>query len=251
LDDQGTIVVAAAAVDGSSTLMVTAHDGERVRAAVGGTDAATGITVLTASGIRGTPVDAAAADASAGEAVAVLSAGSTATASVRSVDVRTTVGGTVLHDAVQLDRAVPDDAIGAAVVDGDGTLLGIVLASSGDQGLAVVVPADDAIAAARGLRDDGEVRRAWLGVRAVDLSPEAAKLMAVDGGAQLTMVQAGSPAAAAGLRKGDVVTGVDDQPVGDASDLVVQLRHHRPGDDVAVHWQRGVETGQTEVELGG
>lgn len=251
VDDHGTIVVATPVVQGATTVMVTTHDGDRVRAVIGGADAATGITVVTVSSSSGEGIGTDAVDAEAGERVAVIGSGSVSSAAVHAVDVRTSVDPLVLHDAVQLDRPVPDAVTGGVVVDGDGALIGIVLDGSGAQDLAVVVPADDALAAARGLRDEGEVRRAWLGVRAIDLGADAADLMQVHGGAQLTMVQAGSPATSAGLRKGDVITAVDDQPIGDASDLVVALRHHQPGQEVTIHWQRGKESGQTDVTLGG
>ncbi|HWJ97902.1 MAG TPA: S1C family serine protease [Acidimicrobiales bacterium] len=261
LDDDGTIAVATPVVAGATTVMVTDHDGDRVRAKTIGADAATGITVLIVTGEGGTPVAARSTDAKAGQAVAVIGAASVSsdgttqqrvvTASVSAIGQRTTVKPIVLHDAVQLDRAVPDDATGGIVVDADGRLVGIVLDGSGAEDLAVVVPADDAMAAARGLRDDGAVRRAWLGVRAVDLSPAAAELMSVKGGAQLTMVQDGSPAAAAGLHQGDVITSVDGDPIGDASDLVVALRQWKPGEQVDVEWRRGAEDGHAAITLGG
>jgi len=51
-------------------------------------------------------------------------------------------------------------------------------------------------------------------------------------GAQVVGVPAGSPAAAAGLQKGDVVTGVDGQPVTDGISLIVAIRSHQPGETV-------------------
>ena len=261
LDDAGTIAVATPVVDGATTVMVTDHHGARLSADLAGTDAATGVTVIVVDGRVGTPVAASPAAARAGQPVAVISAtaasssGATqqrvVTASVSAIGVRTTVDPLVLHDAVQLDRAVPADATGGVVVDAKGRLLGIVVAGSGNEDLAVAVPAADAMDAAEGLRDDGEVRRAWLGVRAVDLAPSAAALLSVKGGALLTSVQSGSPAAASGLRKGDVITALDDEPVGDASDLVVALRRWHPGETVQVSWHRGAESGQTEITLGG
>lgn len=261
LDDDGTIAVATPVVDGARTVMVTDHDGRRLAARTGGADGATGITILVVDSSAGSPVSADTVDARAGQPVAVIGAtsassdGSTqqrvVTASISAVDVRTTVSPIVLHDAVQLDRSVPDDATGGLVVNADGELVGVVLDGSGSEDLAVVVPADDAIEAARNLRDEGAVRRAWLGVRAVDITPAAAAMLDVKGGAKLTSVQDGSPASAAGLRKGDVITQIDDHPIGDASDLVVALRHWKPGETVDITWRRGTEQGHTPVTLGG
>jgi len=261
LDGQGTIAVATPVVEGAASVMVTDQDGDRVPATTGGTDPATGITILTVKSTGGSITPTRSVEAAAGQPVAVIGAPSVSaagkteqrvvTASVSTIGLRTTVEPIVLHDAVQLDRAVPQDATGGIVVDADGRLVGIVLSGSGAENLAVVVPADDAVAAAKGLRDHGEVRRAWLGVRAIDLAPSAAALLDVKGGAELTAVEAGSPAAAAGLRKGDVITGVDGQPVGDASDLVVALRAWQPGERVVVTWHRGVTASDAEVVLGG
>jgi putative serine protease PepD len=261
LDREGTIAVATPLVHGAGSVMVTDQQGDRVRALPGPSDPATGITILTVASTGGAVLPTATAEASAGEPVAVVGAASVApdgtteqrvvTASVSAVGLRSAVDPIVLHDAVQLDRAVPADSIGGLVVDAQGKLVGIVLGGSGSEDLAVVVPADEALAAATSLRDDGEVRRPWLGVRATDLTPSAAAMMDVKGGAQLTAVQAGSPAAASGLRKGDVITGVDGRPISDASDLVVALRAWDPGEQVVVEWHRGTESGTTEVVLGG
>ena len=260
-DDQGTIAVATSVVDGAGAVMVTAPGGTRVRATTVGTDPATGMTILTAGSDGGSGIAAAPVEVEAGDPVVVISATSISpegspeqrvvTAAVSAVGLRSTTGPIVRHNAVQLDRPVPDDALGGVVVDADGNLVGIVLAGTGTDGLAVVIPATDALAAARGLRDDGEVRRAWLGVRAIDLSPAAAELLSVKGGALLTEVESGSPAVRAGLRPGDVITAVDGQPIGDASDLVVALRAWQPGERVEVEWRRGLEDSRTDVILGG
>ncbi|MFN8019638.1 MAG: PDZ domain-containing protein [Acidimicrobiales bacterium] len=162
----------------------------------------------------------------------------TVTAAIGTVGDRATVPPLVLHDALLLDRAVPDGAVGAVVVDGHGHVVGVVVAAADADGLAVVAPADTAMAAARDLRGDGAVRRAWLGVRAVDLSPAQARLLDVAGGARLTQVTPGSPAATAGLRPDDVITEVDGHATLDASALVTALRRWQPGERVEVTWRR-------------
>ncbi len=107
------------------------------------------------------------------------------------------------------------------------------------------------MAAAKELRDHGEVRRAWLGVRAVDLDPVRATLLDLRRGALLTEVDGDSPAGIAGLEVGDVITAIDDQPIDDASDLVNDLSRHRPGDDTSISLQRGPDRKTMQVRLGG
>ena len=261
IDGQGNLAVSSSLVDGADDVAVTGSDGTRFAAIVVGSDPATGIATVRIDDEGGTPLDAASIAPEAGEPIAVIGAaavsadGSTqqrvVTASVSAVGVRTTVGELVLHDAFQLDRAAPDEAAGGLVVDARGHIVGIVLDGSGTEELAIAVPAKEALAAARGMRDDGAVRRAWLGVRAVDLSPRGAQMLEVPGGALLNEVEAGSPAATAGMAAGDVVTSVDGHAIGDASDLVVALRTWTPGERVTVTWHRGVDTKTAEVTLGG
>ena len=112
-------------------------------------------------------------------------------------------------------------------------------------------PAEALVEVATDLRDHGVVRRAWLGVRAVDLDPAAATVLAVAGGARITRVSPDSPAADAGLEVDDVVVAVGDLEVDDASDLVVALRAHEPGDQVSVQYRRGATSASCTAVLAG
>jgi putative serine protease PepD len=78
---------------------------------------------------------------------------------------------------------------------------------------------------------------AWLGAGVAD----------GDGGALLAEVVPGGPAEKAGLQAGDVVTGVDGQPVSSAEELVNALAAHQPGDTVTLQLADG---SSVEVELG-
>jgi S1-C subfamily serine protease len=260
--DGGTVLVAAPLVQGASMISTTGEDRRRSAARLLASDPMTSVAVLEraegspATSVRGPR----GADARAGQAVAVVGARSTSgglpdqravPTNVSATGVRTMVGGEVLHDAIELVRALPDDALGAAVVDAQGDLVGIVVATTGEDGLAVAVPADAALAVAADLVDDGEVRRAWLGVEATDLDPAAAALLELPGGAVLTQVDPASPAASAGLAAGDVIIGVGPAEVVDASDLVTAIRSGRPGERLQVRWQRGADEATAEVVLGG
>jgi membrane-associated protease RseP (regulator of RpoE activity) len=73
---------------------------------------------------------------------------------------------------------------------------------------------------------------------------------ASNGGAEITAVRAGSPAATAGLKQGDVVTKVGDTAVTNAEDLMNAIRSHKPGDDVTITYTRDGNSATATVHLG-
>lgn len=262
VDDRGTLAVAAPTVAGASGIVVVGDDQTSLTARLVGTDSATGVSALVVDRTAGTPVTLATTTLRAGGPAAVVGATGTdagedngdatvAVVVVRSVSLRATVGDNVVHDAIQLDRSVPTDAHGGALVDVDGGLLGMVVGNSSERSLGAVAPGAAVMTSATDLRDHGKVNRAWLGVRAVDLDPDDADLLGVPGGARLVEITDGSPADAAGLQAGDVVVSIDEHTVDDASDLVKQLATYQPGDRAVVHVRRGTADLDLPVDLGG
>lgn len=262
IDDRGTLATAAPLVIGADELLVIGQDGASRTVRLAGVDDATGVAALVADRTDGIPVTLSETSPKTGGQAAVVGANGAdagedngdatmAGVIIRSRSLRATIEGLVIHDALQLDREVPADALGGGLVDDDGDLLGMVVGNSRERGLGAVVPSDAVVASAADLRDQGKVRRAWLGVRAVDLDPARASIMAVTGGAALTEVTPGSPAAVAGLVDGDVVTTVDDRPIDDASDLVNILAERQPGDSAEVGFRRGGEAHEVTITLEG
>jgi putative serine protease PepD len=74
--------------------------------------------------------------------------------------------------------------------------------------------------------------------------------MQFEGGARVSEVTAGSPAARAGLRTGDVITKINSQVVDTAEALIVAIRTHRPGENVRLDYERGGRPRQVTVTLG-
>lgn len=263
LADGRQLVVATPLVEGAGYVAVSIGGRRRVAASTVGEDAATGTTLLAVADgdVAPAPGTLLASTPRAGQAVAVIGARTTSAtgddqqrvvpASVSTAGARASIGDTVLHDAIELDRRLPDDALGAAVVDAGGHLLGVVVDVGDDRDLAVAVPGRTVLVAAADLLDDGEVRRAWLGVEAADVDPATASLLQIDGGALVTAVDGGSPAAQAGLQPTDIIVEVGDLEVRDASDLVVAIRAGRPGEQVELCWMRGALEQRAQVTLGG
>ena len=82
-----------------------------------------------------------------------------------------------------------------------------------------------------------DARAVWLGIEGIDLDadrPSILGLAGVGAGIVVERVLPHSPAAAAGLRAGDVLVALDDEPILSMSDLVLALRDYRPGDEATL-----------------
>ena len=69
-------------------------------------------------------------------------------------------------------------------------------------------------------------------------------------GAPINSVDANSPAAKAGLKKGDIVTRVNTQRIDDADSLIAAIRSHAPGEKVSLTYTRGSQSTTVQVTLG-
>jgi S1-C subfamily serine protease len=155
-------------------------------------------------------------------------------------------------NAIQTDAPINPGNSGGALVDGSGALIGINSAiatlssgagQSGSIGLGFAIPIDEARDIAEQLIRTGRVRHATLGVSARPVTD------GIRDGAEIASVSAGSAAAAAGLKKGDVILRVDDELVAGADDLVVRVRSHRPGDKVELTYVPQGETTNRKVTV--
>ena len=79
-------------------------------------------------------------------------------------------------------------------------------------------------------------------------SPATANQAAM--GAPLANVDAGGPAAKAGLKAGDVVIRVNTQRIDDADSLIAAIRSHAPGETVSLSYMRGSQAKTVQVTLG-
>jgi S1-C subfamily serine protease len=161
-----------------------------------------------------------------------------------------------LVNLVQTDAAISPGNSGGALVGPDGTVTGINVAYIPPQASAVsigfAIPAPTVVDVVDELLRTGKVQHAWLGVQLQPLTPAVASGSGVpgEGGAIVTAVEAGSPAAKAGLRPGDVIKSVGGKPVEAIEDVYAALRARKPGDSLRLEVARGGKTRTVTVRLG-
>ena len=143
----------------------------------------------------------------------------------RSLPTRSGQAGRVVEDVIQTDAALNPGNSGGALADSAGRVVGINTAVAG-MGLGLAVPVNaTTLRIVETLLRDGRVRRAYLGVvgTPAPVPADVAERHSRHSGVRLAEVVAGSPAALAGLRRGDLVLDVGRHPVHDAQGIQKQL----------------------------
>jgi S1-C subfamily serine protease len=237
--DDGIVVTSTALVPpGVDPVRVRLPDGTEKPARVVGSDPATGLSIIDLDG-RGytASVLAPEGDLVSGEtsyAVSVRGAIGTETTTGMVGMTERYVGpsGTAL-DGVQVEGEAPALGLGSPVVDDRGAVVGVTTAVD-EGGAWYVAPVEVVHKVADDLLIDGYVHYCWLGIEGLDLPAAGVSTPTAGGGTHVISVVAGSPAAAAGLRAGDVVVRFDDHAIARVPDLLVALRGYSPGDEVDV-----------------
>jgi S1-C subfamily serine protease len=214
----GYLLTSAHVVAGTRSAEATFADGTTVAVDIAGRDELSDLAVLKARGAVPDPVTMGRAeDLQVGQLVVAIGnplglAGSV-TAGIVSGLGRSlpTKSGRVVDEVIQTDAALNPGNSGGVLADGRGRMVGVNTAVAGI-GLGLAVPINASthkIIAA--LMHTGRVRRAWLGIAGahIPVPPAAAAKLGTTHGLQIASVVAGSPAAEAGLRRGDIVVSFD------------------------------------------
>ncbi|HEX8432024.1 MAG TPA: trypsin-like peptidase domain-containing protein, partial [Longimicrobium sp.] len=153
---------------------------------------------------------------------------------------------------IQTDAAINPGNSGGPLLDTRGQVIGInTLIDPRGSGLGFAVPINLANDVVRQILTTGSVRRAFLGVQFDEITPELSRQYGIPVGVILLDVAAGTPAAAAGLRREDVITRIDDTTITTSGDLRRILREQQPGSTIAITVQRpGGNSARVNVRLG-
>jgi len=152
-------------------------------------------------------------------------------------------GERTLFDFIQTDASINPGNSGGALVNIDGQLVGVNTAILGERnaGIGFAIPIDRARRIAEDLIRHGEVRESYTGLEVADGQAREVDGRRQGGGVVVSGVDAGSPAAAAGFRKGDVVEAISGQPLESAEEYRFRQRELPIGAAATVVVRRGGE----------
>ncbi|MCC5609149.1 trypsin-like peptidase domain-containing protein [Nostoc sp. CHAB 5834] len=267
LDKSGLVLTNAHVVDKADKVTVRLKDGRTFEGKVQGIDEVTDLAVVKINAGNDLPVAplGSSSNVQVGDwAIAVgnpLGFDNTVTLGIVSTLKRSSAQVGISDkrlDFIQTDAAINPGNSGGPLLNGLGEVIGINTAIRPDaMGIGFAIPIDKAKAIAAQLQRDGKVAHPYLGVQMLTLTPDLAKQNNTDpnspiqipeiNGVFVMRVVPNSPAASAGIRRGDVILQVDGKAITSAEQLQNLVEDSRLGQVLQVKVQRGNQTQQLSV----
>ena len=232
IDPSGYILTNRHVVIDSYSIIVALSDGTRLVAHVVGHPPATDLALLKVDAGHALPaIEFGDSDnVRVGDKVLAignpLGVGETVTAGIISARNRN-IGESPYDNFIQTDASINPGNSGGPLFDLQGKVIGVNTAlfggnKGGSVGLGLAIPSDDALFAARELRQYDEVKPGWIGANLQQITPALAQAFALPGtaGALVGSVDASGPAAQAGLQPGDAILTFDGQAPADVRALM-------------------------------
>jgi S1-C subfamily serine protease len=238
-------------------ITVILSDGAEVPAKLAGRDPGSDLAVLRLEKALAKPAEIS-SEAKIGALVLALGRPSREGIEV-SLGVISAMGGPVRTAHGSIDRFIRTDTTpfpgfsGGPLVDAEGRVIGLNTSGFG-RGVGLTLPADYAWKVADQLTKHGSVQRGYLGIRSqgVELSAAVQKLLKREQAAGLLVVsvEEKSPAETGGLIVGDILAGIDGQPVEDHDGLFACLSGDAVGKSLPVEILRGGQPQTLKIKIG-
>jgi putative serine protease PepD len=253
-DAQGHVITNAHVVEGAGSVSIKFWNGKTYSASVVGTDASTDLAVLKVDAPVSALSPLSLGDSSSlvvGDQVVAIGSPfgleGTVTSGIVSALHRemTSPNNFAIDNSIQTDAAINHGNSGGPLLNAQGKVVGVTAQiesnSGGNEGVGFAIPSNTVRSIASQLISDGKAEHAFLGVVLSNSSSQA--------GATVGQVRAGTPAARAALRAGDIVTAAAGTRINSASELRAVINAHQPGDTISVTYTRGGQSHTVKVKL--
>ncbi|MDT3388729.1 MAG: trypsin-like peptidase domain-containing protein, partial [Bacteroidota bacterium] len=262
----GYIVTNNHVVDGADELTVTLEDNREFNARIIGTDPTTDLALIKIDGKNLPTLPIGDSDKiKVGEWVIAVGNpfgfNNTVTAGIVSAKART-LGQNGVESFIQTDAAINKGNSGGALVNTKGELIGInamLFSETGSySGYGFAIPTSIMNKVVADLKEYGTVQRAYLGIKGQDVlkyldsqkvDGKEAPDLGTNAGVYVAEVEDNSAGADAGLKTGDVITGIDGKDVTKMAELQEIINSKRPGDKATITWMRNKKTMSKTVTM--
>jgi len=182
--------------------------------------------------------------------------GQTVTMGIISALKRDHLGLSTFENFIQTDAAINQGNSGGALVDVNGNLIGINSAiyspNGGSLGIGFAIPANTAKNTMEQIIKQGSVTRGWIGAAVQELTPELADSFKLGDtkGVLITEIIRNSPAEMAGIKRGDILIKIGDQPVESWSGMLESVASLPPGKIVMIKLMRDGAPMSLQLKIG-
>jgi serine protease DegQ len=237
-------------VEAADQIEVALADGRKAKAHVIGSDPETDIAVIKIELPGNLPAITFGhpEQAQVGDMVLAIGnpfgVGQTVTMGIISALKRDHLGLNTFESFIQTDAAINPGNSGGALVDTNGSLIGINSAiyspNGGSLGIGFAIPANTAKSTMEQIIKQGSVTRGWIGAAVQELTPELAESFKLGDikGVLITETIRNSPAEQAGVRRGDILIAIDEKPIESWSAMLETVANLPPGKIVIVKLMR-------------
>ncbi|TLY10322.1 MAG: PDZ domain-containing protein [Thaumarchaeota archaeon] len=243
IDEKGYILTNNHVIDDAERLKVTLTDGRVMRGRVAGSDDVTDLAVIKVESEQPLPAVELgnSDDLKAGQIVIAignpfgLTGGPAVTAGIISSLNRSLQARSGVLELIQTDAAINPGNSGGPLVNTEGKVVAINTANMPyAQGIGFAVPINIAKSILKELIEKGRVTRPWIGVASLKVTPQLARHYGLheSEGALIAKVEPYSPADDAGLRKGDIIEGIDGNRIEDPSQIASHVRKKQVNDQL-------------------
>jgi serine protease DegQ len=247
-------------VEAADQIEVALADGRKARAHVVGSDPETDLAVIKSPGKLPAITFGHPETAHVGDMVLAIGnpfgVGQTVTMGIISALKRNHLGLNTFESFIQTDAAINPGNSGGALVDVNGNLIGINSAiyspNGGSLGIGFAVPASTAKKTMEQIIQNGSVTRGWIGAAIQELTPELLESfhMSEARGVLIIEVIRNSPAERAGIKTGDILLSIDNNPINDWNAMLETVANLPPGNVVAIKVMRHGSEVVSQVKIG-
>jgi serine protease Do len=243
IDKDGHVLTNEHVVGGANRIKITLSDGREFDATLVGADSNNDLAVLKIDGAEKLPWTApgTSKDLLVGEPVIAIGnpfglSNTVTTGVVSALDRSIHTDDRTFYGFIQTDASINPGNSGGPLLNAEGTLIGVNTAIyQGAQGIGFAIPIDVAHRVVDQLLAHGSVAPVWIGLELQDLDPrlhDAMDLPRGTKGALVSGVTSGSPAAKAGVKRGDLVTRAGGHAVETARDVYAIVEAATPGEEI-------------------